>query len=292
MNDVRGTLLTALGGVAALVAIAYTARTFYLSRRGQVTDRFSRAVSHLASERLEERLGGIHALEQVMRESPQDHEAVVAIMCAFVRRKAGIPEDQRYTPGVVPDHGQSGSGTEPNLDVDAVMTALARRPLRPEPNRPDLRHCRLVRLSVRSYDFASQPRLTRMFITASDLRGADLRGASLVGSILNGADLQHAWLSDADLRQTALGHVNLRRANLSGTYLEGALLDSADLRDVEGLTAAQLATAYITPETRLSSRLSNDPWVRQRLVDCNVPEEERSPWFCPPATPRPEDKVG
>lgn len=287
IDDVRRTVLTAIGGGAALVAIAFTARTFYLSRRGQETDRFSRAVTQLASERLEERLGGIHALEQVMRESPRDHEAVIAILCAFVRRKTAIPPAARHRPGTVPDHGPSDRGEEPDLDVDAAMTCLARRPTRPEPNRPDLRHTSMQNLSIRAYDFANPPRLTRMFLTAADLRHADFRGACLVGSILNGADLQHAWLSDADLRHVALGHANLRFANLSGTQLDGAMLDGADLRDVDGLTAAQLAVTFISRDTRLPSLLAANPWVIQRLLECDVPDDDRTAWFCPPPTPPP-----
>ena len=105
LDDVRRTLITAFGGVAALVAIGFTARTYYLSKRGQVTDRFGKAVSQLASGHLEERLGGIHALEQVMAESPRDHAAVVAMVCAFVRVRTLIPPEKRRAIGENPDFG-------------------------------------------------------------------------------------------------------------------------------------------------------------------------------------------
>jgi hypothetical protein len=62
INAVRQTVLTGLAGAAALVALGFTVRTYYLSRHGQVTDRFGKAISQLASNKLEERLGGIHAL--------------------------------------------------------------------------------------------------------------------------------------------------------------------------------------------------------------------------------------
>jgi hypothetical protein len=62
INAVRQPMLTGLAGAAALVALGFTVRTYYLSRRGQVTDRFGKAISQLASNKLEERLGGIHAL--------------------------------------------------------------------------------------------------------------------------------------------------------------------------------------------------------------------------------------
>ncbi|MGW5686571.1 hypothetical protein [Nonomuraea sp. NPDC003754] len=54
---------------------------------GQVTDRFGKAVGQLASDKLEERLGGIHALEHVMSESAVDHTAVIGVLCSFVRAR-------------------------------------------------------------------------------------------------------------------------------------------------------------------------------------------------------------
>src|SRR5689334_22398281 len=42
LNAVRQTMLTALGGTAAIVAVGFTVRTYYLSRRGQVTERFGK----------------------------------------------------------------------------------------------------------------------------------------------------------------------------------------------------------------------------------------------------------
>lgn len=288
LNDVRQTVLTAIGGGAAMVAIGFTARTYYMSRRGQVTDRFGKAVSQLASSQLEERLGGLHALEQVMIESPRDHAAVLAVLCAYVRRRTLLPPEERHDPGKAVDFGSLDDHDEPEFDIDSAMTVLARRPDRPEPNRPDLRHVRLVHLSVRRYDFAHPPRLTRMFLTGSDLRRADLRGADLRSTIANYSDLQGAWLEDADLRGTSLHGVNMRRAILADARLTGAKLEGADLRSAEGLTASQLSAAAIDETTLLPRDLAEDPWVISRLADCAIPEDQKTAWFCPPPTPRPE----
>jgi hypothetical protein len=89
INAVRQTVLTGLAGAAALVALGFTVRTYYLSRRGQVTDRFGKAISQLASNKLEERLGGIHALEHVMAESATDHTAVVGVLLCRRGRGSG-----------------------------------------------------------------------------------------------------------------------------------------------------------------------------------------------------------
>jgi hypothetical protein len=49
--------------MAALVGLILTGRTYLLSRRGQLTDRYTKAVTQLAADKLTERLGGIYALE-------------------------------------------------------------------------------------------------------------------------------------------------------------------------------------------------------------------------------------
>ncbi|NUP49159.1 MAG: pentapeptide repeat-containing protein [Catenulispora sp.] len=223
LNAVRQTLLAALAGAAGLAGLAFTARTYYLSRRGQVTDRFGKAVGYLASPALEERLGGIYALEHVMAESPRDHATVIEVLCAFVRARAPIE------PG-------SPVGGEPSADIDAVLTVLARRPRRPEPNRPDLRATSLAKLSLRMHDFSAPPSLRRVFLTGADLREADLRGLDLSLAILSGADL--------------------RGALLHGTVLAGALLAAADLTDAVGLTAAQVGEAELDDRTRLPAQIA------------------------------------
>jgi hypothetical protein len=52
INSARQTLLAAAGGTAALTGLAFTARSFYLSRRGQLTDRYTKAIGLLASDNL------------------------------------------------------------------------------------------------------------------------------------------------------------------------------------------------------------------------------------------------
>jgi hypothetical protein len=84
VNAVRQTLpAAAAAGLAAAVGLAFTARTFYLSRRGQVTDRYTKAVALLASDKMAERVGAVYALEHVMVQSPVDHDTVVNVLVTF-----------------------------------------------------------------------------------------------------------------------------------------------------------------------------------------------------------------
>src|SRR6185312_13739727 len=67
----RGRLLTLAAGLFAAGALVFTALNFNLSRRtfelteqGQVTDRFTKAIEQLGSDKLDVRIGGIYALER------------------------------------------------------------------------------------------------------------------------------------------------------------------------------------------------------------------------------------
>jgi hypothetical protein len=67
----------ALGaGLLAAGALLFTARNFILSREGQVTDRYTKAIEQLGSDKLDVRIGGIYALERVARDSARDHPTV------------------------------------------------------------------------------------------------------------------------------------------------------------------------------------------------------------------------
>ena len=87
----------------------------------------------------------------------------------------------------------------------------------------------------------------------TDLHGAamsdiDIRDTYLVGANISSADLRHANLSFATLVFTNLSSADLRHANLEAsdmrnTNLSVANLAGANLKDVIGITSAQLAKA-------------------------------------------------
>ena len=69
----RTALFALLAGVIAVIGAFYTAQTFALNRRGQITERFGRAIEHLGDETAAVRLGGIYALERIAHESAEEH---------------------------------------------------------------------------------------------------------------------------------------------------------------------------------------------------------------------------
>lgn len=251
----RGDVLKMFAGFGGLVALFYTARKHSLDRQahaldreghalseqGQVTDRYGKAIGQLASDKLEERLGGIYALERVMADSVRDHPTVVEVLAAFVRAHAPaiVVGEADLEPTSVPDDDSSGETALP-IDIAAAMAVLSRRPKREEPFRADLKNTCLTNL------WLDKAGLARVSLVSSDvslamLRGADLTDAllfraNLSGSELTGATLIDASLVEADLRFAVLGGTDLTRADCRGTDFgqvegRGTCLASANLRD-------------------------------------------------------------
>ena len=100
VDNARGRLLTLGAGLAAAAALVFTALNFSLLRRnseqadqwqrrthelteqGQVTDRYTKAIEQLGSEKLDVRIGGIYALERIARDSARDHPTVMEVLSA------------------------------------------------------------------------------------------------------------------------------------------------------------------------------------------------------------------
>jgi hypothetical protein len=193
----------------AAVGALYTARTFGLNRRGQVTERFTRAVDQLASRELSVRLGGIYALEQLASDSAREHAAILEILTAYVRGKG------------------KGSATPP-ADVQAVVTVLARRRLAHERGRGpalDLGEANLR--SVRAEGIVLRgARLTRARLEDANLLGTNLRDAGLIEAHLERATLRGADLRGARLQRAWLAGANLAEAKLDDARLQGARYDT------------------------------------------------------------------
>jgi uncharacterized protein YjbI with pentapeptide repeats len=273
VSATRQILLAGAAGTAVLIGLGFTARTYYLSRRGQFTDRYTKAIAQLASDKLTERLGGIYALEHLMRESEADHITVIDVLAAFIRENApASPPSTRGDPNTTrpsdpPTPATRKAEPRPCTDIQAALTVLARRPKRPEP----IWYIDLSNTDLRGADLR-WARLDHTRLEQTWLQHANLSSAHLEGAFLREAQLQHAWLvetqmQDADLIDAQLEHANLggvhlrtgdlrrvqlrqahlRRAELQHAFLSGACLQGAYLVDAQ-LQNAQLAGESIRNE--------------------------------------------
>jgi len=145
---VRTQPLTLGAGVFAAGALIFTARNFTLSRRtveltrrtfelterGQVTDRFTKAIEQLGSEKLDVRIGSIYALERIARDSARDHPTVMEVLAAFIREHS----HEQWPTGEPAADAPPAGPIRPRPDVQAAVTVIGRRISRNDRERIDL----------------------------------------------------------------------------------------------------------------------------------------------------------
>jgi len=154
-----------------------------LTRQGQITERFTRAIDQLGSEKLQIRLGGIYALERIDKESPEKayHGTVMEVLTAYIRENSrGEPKEPSRSTTAPNEDVEQDKGSEqdaqPTLqglptDIQAILDVLIRRK-----EERVLEEHRVI-LDLRQ----------------ANLQNASLRDANLQGAFLGGANLQEAW---------------------------------------------------------------------------------------------------
>ncbi|MEV5719052.1 pentapeptide repeat-containing protein [Amycolatopsis mediterranei] len=211
VNDVRATLLQALGGLLALAGVGLgavlTSRQLLLNRESRSIDLFTKAIDQLGAEQEPTRQGAVYALEQLAELDSRYRGHIHALLTSFVCSRAP------WVPGTPRREGG------PAGDVAAAIGALRRGGMiepgaASELERVDLRDADLTGLAI-----------PRVCFAGANLEGAVLRNATLAGATLTGA-----LLRDADLRGADLGTADLADADLTG-----ALAD-ATTRWPEGFT--------------------------------------------------------
>jgi uncharacterized protein YjbI with pentapeptide repeats len=254
-NDFRGTMLTALGGLAVVVGVVvggftlvhnrqvfeeareYNRRAFEeaqhqnravmkLQHRSHDTERFSKAIEQLGDpDKLMVRVGAIYALEQIAQNSRELHWPIMQVLTACLREHARRPPLAEQG-----SEASAGQLTTP-ADIQAIATVIGRR--KDEHDPPD------QRLDLRTMDLRLVQWPHHSYLKNAILVGARLEGASLIA-----AQLQKANLEGARLTRAILGVAQLQEAILDGAQLEGADLDGADL-DRAYLRGTQLQRAKL-----------------------------------------------
>jgi hypothetical protein len=241
-NAFRATLLQALAGLLVVIGAIATWRQVHISREGQITDRFTRAVDQIGSDNINIRVGGVYALGRLATNSSVDRLPVQWLLAGFIRGQA---------PWAV---GGLNGTTHPTADVDmhlpwlrvraadvqAAMTVLSRR-MNPDPEWP-------------------------LYLSRTDLRGLHLARADLSGTLCRHGNLARAWLrgtnmddcdlTDTDLRDANLVQVSLVNATLVGAHLKGADLRGANLRGAD-LRGADMRAIHLR-ETALTGAKADE----------------------------------
>lgn len=311
VNDVRTTLLQVIGGLVVLFGAYATWRQLRVSQaglratqEGYVTDRFSRAVDQLGSDKLDVRIGGLHALWRIAEQSDRDREAIISILAAYLRTHLPWPPAGPQAPAAdVPINDIAPLETR-TADAQVALTALGvlcehREQSWVNLSLTDLRRadCDGLWFPEVNFDRAcmeaaslyhanlTQASLVSLNLRHADLTTAILRRARCVLTDLRAAKLVGTDLRDADFTGTDLREANLRKADAHGAVFHRADLRLADLRGTD-LSTADLAEARLTGA--LASEHTRWPAGFDRtaagVVDAEDPGPEPSPLLQPPGT--------
>ncbi len=174
-NEARKTLAQIVGGIVVLAGLYYTQdnirttqdvaeKSRTLTREGQVTDRFNRAIDALGDKNnLSKRLGGIYSLERISIESKADYWTIMEVLTAYVRENGAWSIAKEPEPSSAPPENE------------AVINILRRR------NRGNETDDQTI-----------------------NLQGANLAAMDLGSMVLNGARLSRVNLSQSNLQQAKL----------------------------------------------------------------------------------------
>ncbi|WP_432082759.1 pentapeptide repeat-containing protein [Streptomyces sp. WAC 04229] len=309
VNDVRTTLLQVVGGLVVLFGAYATWRQLRVSQdglratqEGYVTDRFSRAVDQLGSDKLDVRIGGLHALWRIAEQSTRDREAIISIQAAYLRTHLPWPPAGPESPAPdVPINDIAPLETRA-ADAQVALTALGVLCQRREQSWVNLSITDLRRADCDglwfpevNFDRACMEAagLYRVNLTQASLVSVNLRHADLTTAILRRArcvlaDLRAAKLVETDLCDADFTETDLREANLRKATAHGAVFHRADLRMAD-LRGTDLSTADLV-EARLTGALASEhtrwpadfDYTAAGVVDSDDPGPEPSPLLQPP----------
>jgi hypothetical protein len=267
-DNYRKTIGQLLGGAAVLVGagLAYLQFTQQqqASRDLLISNQVAKGFELLGNKdnQLQQRLGGIYALEGVMNTSKEYYRPVLEALCAFVRDGTKTKTDDE----------------PPTSDIQATLTVIERRAVLGEGS-PDLHDAHVPKAVLFNTNLSrwnlSGANLSGANLSRANLSRADLSGALLIGADLGNANLSGANLSRADLSGALLNGANLHAilhlANLShafliGADLSGALLIGANLSGAH-LSSADLSHAFLSAADLSGADLGGPNGLTQEQLD-------------------------
>ncbi len=276
----RETLLKILAGLFAVIGLIVAwhrskaaAKQADAATQSQINERYTNAITQLADDKIEIRLGGIYALEQIMRNSGVHHWTIVEVLSAYIRERAPWPPKREESLVAELDirpwkmgkfHDGKAEETDdknikPPQDIQAALSVIVRRPQdRDEPGQVDLRNVDLRGADFRVANDAGgylpkalldMSNLGRAKLDKANLQEAQLWHATLQQTILRHANLQKTKFGRANLEQAILRHANLQHAHLQDANLQHAHLQRANLQHAHlqraNLQHAQLLNANL-----------------------------------------------
>lgn len=229
INGARTGLVALVAALGAVGGLLYTARTYRLSHRGQIAERFAAALEQLGHGSSSVRIGALYALNRIAEDNPAEYDGIVIdVLSAYVRDRA-------------PWHPDASSATPQDQDESNAASVAS-------PPSPDVKVALALLLPL--------------------AKRAQRKNVDLSNTNLAGTNLQEAHLLDSDLSRTNIRGALLNKAVLAGADLTGVTLDSdtsfyrTNLRGASGLEhvdATRFTDAEVPPRRAQAPASPSDP---------------------------------
>jgi hypothetical protein len=224
MNNVRIGIAAILAVLGTIGGFAYTIQTYRLSRRGQIADRYTKAIEQLTNASSDIRIGGLYALKQTTRDATEYQDMVMEVLVAYIRSHAP------WNPPRKPPSLSRSQSLRTN-DPDRLLTGQPDQDIQ-------------VALDILGRLIRGGTGKTHLDLSNTNLSGANLTGICLVdcrliNANLTDAKLNYADLQRADLRGTELDGAQFYRTNLTDVTIWRNQVSLKDLDNVKGLDSIQ-----------------------------------------------------
>jgi len=237
-EDLRN-LIFLVGGITATIIAAWRARVAdkqtQINERGQITERFTKAVEHLGSENIYMRIGALHALERIGHDSENDVVAILRLLSNFVQKQSPVkskyvvanveraPLDAREGFGVISRLAKEYEQLLKNQNKKIVNLFSSNLKGLPE----------FSKGCFFRFDFA------RCNLSSGFFPRANFEIATFNGACLKGANFQRCNLVEADFRS----------ADMTGVKLQFAVCNGTDFSTAKNLTTDMLKGIIYDAET-------------------------------------------
>ncbi len=249
-NGVYTTLVQALGGLILSITAYVGYCNFRIGEKNlkvtedkQVTERFSKSIEHLGSEKIDIRLGGIYALEQIAIDSSKYHWTIMEILSAFVREKSKEVFLNKLKR--IEEKKSSRKSEKVGEDIKAVLTVINRRNLKQDPQgkKIDLRKVNMACVGFQEA-IISGVDLSLSDFSDANFSSTDFSKSDLANSNFRSSNFKNANFSDADLRNVNFAYADVSGANFSNADLSGSYLCDSNFINTN-LTGTNLSNAIL-----------------------------------------------
>ncbi|MBE9031590.1 pentapeptide repeat-containing protein [filamentous cyanobacterium LEGE 11480] len=248
---------------------AQAEKNFQAIQEKNTADRFSKAVEMLGHDKLDIRLGGIFALEQIANTEDKYYWQIMEILTAYIRTRSPWPPQEA---------SRKMTANVPKLDEDiqAAMTVIVRRKYTYQNG--EKHRLNLCNTDLR-YLYVPGAKLQGVSISDSSLEGAFLCDANLEDSLLtqtiltkanlSNASLQNSWLACSELSKACFNEANLEKAHCINSHFTNAFLTHANLEDIN-LISAQMTGVKCLNSNLKRAILTSSNWENANLENSNL----------------------